>query len=134
MKQGFLVAFVVILSLNACSTAQQTATVEENDVVADAQQAGTRESAIYTSDDGSLWVTIVSPQDGDSFAESEIVVNGQAPLDTVLSIGDGIVYLDKNMDFFYPIRLQEGANLIEIIASNGAGVELDILLTVYLEP
>jgi hypothetical protein len=134
MKRGLLAAFVVMLSLCACATAQQTTSVEERSVVADEQQAGIRESATYASDDGSLWVKIVSPQDGDTFAESEIVVNGQAPLDTVLSIGDGIVYLDKSTDFYYPISLQEGANLIEIVASNSAGVEVDIILTVYLEP
>ncbi len=134
MKQSMALVFVLAMVLCACSPGETaTPSTLQNDVD-NGQGAISSEGFTYTSEDGSLWVTIISPQDGDSFEGSEIAVNGQAPLDTVLTINDGFLYLDQAINFSYPLSLQEGANLIEIIASNSAGTELDILLTVYYEP
>jgi hypothetical protein len=134
MKRRSAVAFVVMMLLCACAVGKTALSSNDQSTVTNTQAAAITEGTIYTSDDGSLWVRILSPQDGDSFDDPAITVSGQAPLDTVLSIGDAILYTDTSTDFSHTLQLQEGANLIEIVASNSAGSELDIILTVYFEP
>jgi hypothetical protein len=134
MKRRIAIAFVVMMLLCACAAGKTVISSNDQSTATDTQNASTMEGTMYTSTDGSLWVRILSPQDGDTFDDPAITVSGQAPLDTVLSIGDAILYTDTGTDFSYPLQLQEGANLIEIVASNSAGAELDIILTVYYEP
>jgi len=61
-------------------------------------------------------------------------VIGEAPAETILSINDEILLVPADGVFQQMISLEEGANLIEFVASNYAGDEVSLSLIVYYEP
>lgn len=96
---------------------------------------GTAEAGAYTEfQQGNLSIQLYSPQDEEVFNVSQIEVSGKAPVETVISINDQIVVVSETGDFSVPVSLEEGPNIIELIASDLDGNELDIVLTVVYEP
>ena len=96
---------------------------------------GTGEAGAYTEyQQGNLSIQLYSPQDEEVFNVSEIEVSGKAPVETVISINDQIVVVSASGDFLVPVSLEEGPNVIELVASDVDGNELDIILTVVYEP
>jgi hypothetical protein len=96
---------------------------------------GTGEAGAYTEfQQGNLNIQLYSPQDEEVFNVSEIEVSGKAPVETVISINDQIVVVSASGDFSVPVSLEEGPNIIELVASDIEGNELDIVLTVVYEP
>ncbi len=83
---------------------------------------------------GSLWVRLFSPQDGDTVDTPTIKVKGQAPAETVITINDKILVVSADLSFETEVNLEEGPNLIEIVASDLNDNEVDIQLTVNYEP
>ena len=61
-------------------------------------------------------------------------VSGFAPAGTVISINDEILIVGDDGQFQAITSLEEGPNLIEIIASDEAGNDASVLLTVTYEP
>lgn len=96
---------------------------------------GTGEAGAYTEfQQGNLSILLYSPQDEEVFNVSEIEVSGKAPVETVISINDQIVVVSASGEFSVPVSLEEGPNIIELVASDIEGNELDIVLTVVYEP
>lgn len=62
------------------------------------------------------------------------VLQGSAPAGTVISINEQILVVDSSGAFNVEIPLEEGPNLVEVIASNAAGEEVDYLLTITYNP
>ena len=85
----------------------------------------------YTS--GKLWLHLVSPKDDDTVTESLINVTGQAPAETVISLNDDIFLVPADGNFSIPVALDEGPNVIELVASNTEGDEIELVLTVVYE-
>jgi hypothetical protein len=83
---------------------------------------------------GALRIQLFSPQDEEVFDVPQIEVSGKAPVGTVISINDQIIVVSGNGDFSVPVLLEEGPNVIELVASDLDGNELDIMLTVVYEP
>jgi hypothetical protein len=61
-------------------------------------------------------------------------VTGSAPAGAVVSIDDEILIVGSDQQFKTTVMLDEGPNLIEVIASDESGNELSVLLTVTYEP
>lgn len=83
---------------------------------------------------GPLSVTITSPLNEAVVNTPEIVVSGQAPPDTVVTIGDTIAVVDASGQFSATVTLDAGPNQLDIQASDPDGNEANSQLTVTYEP
>src|SRR5258706_8104495 len=80
-----------------------------------------------------LYLQILSPQDGDTVNTSQVDVTGSAPAGETVSVNDDIIIVDASQQFKSTVTLDEGPNLIEIIASDDSGNETSLELTVTYE-
>lgn len=87
-----------------------------------------------TPEASGFWLQILAPQDETVANVSQVDVTGSAPAGTVISINDLILIVDSSQQFTTRVPLEEGPNLIEIVASDDNGNELSTLLTVTYEP
>jgi len=83
---------------------------------------------------GTLWIHLFSPQDEAVVQSAQIFVNGQAPMDTVISVNDEIYLVSADQSFSIPVNLEEGPNVLEFVASDLSGNEVAFILTVTYEP
>jgi hypothetical protein len=90
--------------------------------------------APLTASSGALWVKVLSPEDGATVTTQAVTITGQAPAETVITINDIIVVVPQSQTFAVDIPLQEGSNLIEILASDLNENEVYIPLTIAYEP
>jgi glucodextranase-like protein len=81
-----------------------------------------------------LYLQVTSPQDGDTVNTSQVDVVGSAPTGATVSVNDDIIIVGNNQQFKSTVALDEGPNLIEIIASDDSGNETSLELTVTYEP
>jgi hypothetical protein len=81
-----------------------------------------------------LWLQIISPLDEAVVDTPQVDVLGSAPAGAVVSVNDEILIVGSDSQFKVTVLLEDGPNLIEIIASDDAGNELSTLLTVTYEP
>lgn len=66
---------------------------------------------------GSLWIRLFA-SDGLIVTTPDFVLAGEAPPNTVISINDEILVVDKSGTFQTTLHLDEGPNLIEVLASD----------------
>ena len=83
---------------------------------------------------GALWLRLFTPQDEQVVTTAQIKVDGQAPAETVIGVNDQIFIVGSDQSFSIPVILDEGPNVIEIIASDVYGNEIDLVLTVVYDP
>lgn len=81
-----------------------------------------------------LWLQILSPVDEAVVNTPQVEVTGSAPTSAVVSINDEILIVGDDEQFQTTVSLDEGPNLIEIIASDENGNEMPVLLTIMYEP
>ena len=89
-------------------------------------------SAPVTS--GSLPLQVLSPQDEAVINLPQVDVIGSAPAGTVVSVNEEILVVGDDQQFKITVSLDEGPNLIEIVASDDSGNEMSLLLTITYEP
>ncbi len=92
------------------------------------------ETSIPTVSSAVLWVKILSPLDGAVVDTPQIEVLGSAPADTVITMDDQILIVGADGQFRASLSLDEGPNVIEIVASDAQGHEVTSTLTVTYEP
>ncbi len=75
------------------------------------------------------------------FTQEEAVVQqdrftlvGEAPIETIVSVNDEIIVVGKEESFSIELGLEEGINLIEVVASNLIGDQVAFQLIVTYEP
>jgi len=83
---------------------------------------------------GILWLQVLSPQDEAVVNTPQVDVTGSAPAGAVISINDEILIVGDDGQFKTTVSLDEGPNLIEIIASDNNGNETSLILAVTYEP
>lgn len=83
---------------------------------------------------GSLWLQVLSPQDEAVLDTPQVDVIGSAPAWSVVSVNDDILLVGDDGQFKITIALDEGPNLIEIVASDDNGNETSLILAVTYEP
>ena len=81
-----------------------------------------------------LWLQILSPLDEAVVNTSQVDVTGSAPAGTVVTINDEILIVGSDQQFRTTVSLDDGPNLIEIVASDESGNEMSVLLTIRYEP
>ena len=83
---------------------------------------------------GPLWVRVLAPTDGQVVATPSIEVRGEATAETILSINDEILLVENDQAFTVTIPLEEGPNVIELVASDYLGNEISMIFTVTYQP
>lgn len=83
---------------------------------------------------GSLWLQVFSLQDEAVVNTPQVDVIGSAPVGAVISVNDEILIAGDDGQFKTTVFLDEGPNLIEIIASDDNGNETSLILAVTYEP
>jgi hypothetical protein len=83
---------------------------------------------------GPLWVHLYSPMDGDVVQSPHVTLSGQAPAGTVISLNETIYIVPDDQSIMIPINLEEGPNLLELVASDVSGNEVSVVLTLTYEP
>lgn len=86
------------------------------------------------STNGTLWVKVLSHQDGDTVNTPTITIKGQAPADAVVTVNDDIILVSSDQSFEAEVKLDPGPNLIEIVASDVNDNEVYLPLTIDYEP
>ena len=83
---------------------------------------------------GSLWFQVLAPLDETVVNLPQVDVTGSASAGAVISVDEEILIVGLDSQFKTSVSLDEGPNLIEIIASDENGNEMSALLTVTYEP
>ena len=137
-KKPLLILSVILLVACApspTSPGERINAPEQESAPLDASQAQSPESVtpVEVGND-ELWLRILSPADEAIVNTSQIEVTGEAPAETILSINDEVLLVPADGVFRQIILLEEGANLLEFLASNYNGDEISVSLIVYYEP
>lgn len=77
---------------------------------------------------------IISPEDNAVVNTPEVVVQGEAQPETVITLNDVIVVVDQTGIFSATVLLEEGPNVIEIVTSDINGNEADFEHIVTYDP
>ena len=83
---------------------------------------------------GPVSLQVLSPQDGATVNVAQIEVSGVASPGAVVSVNDNVIVAGADGRFATTVSLDEGPNLIEVIASNNSGNQLSAEITVTYEP
>ena len=81
-----------------------------------------------------LFLEITEPLDESIVSEAVIFVRGQTTPDAVISIDGQSVEVDVQGEFVAEVSLEPGPNILEIVASDLAGSQESILLSVIFIP
>ncbi|MBI4297777.1 MAG: Ig-like domain-containing protein [Chloroflexi bacterium] len=76
----------------------------------------------------------MEPADGSVVEASSITIRGQTLHGVVVSVNGELVDVDSNGNFSWQVALDEGSNIIDIIASDEAGNEVTAQLVVSFAP
>ena len=79
-----------------------------------------------------FYLTVTQPADGSIINVGKIEVSGHTSPGAVVSVNDEIAMADTQGAFTVTITLEEGPNIIEVIASDDEGNEAETSLTVTL--
>jgi hypothetical protein len=82
---------------------------------------------------GTLRLQILSPLDGAVVSTSQVEIVGTAPAGAVVSVNDDILIVGSDGQFKSTVTLEEGPNVIEIIANDASGNQVYLLLSVFYE-
>jgi hypothetical protein len=96
--------------------------------------AATPTGAAITRSSGSLTVRVLQPVDGTVTRNAAVKVKGEAPPEAVVTVNDDILVVGSDGRFESDVSLEQGPNVIEIIASDVNGNEVSFELGVTYEP
>lgn len=137
-----LISGLVIASVACATTAdsegsEPTATTPAQQTQ-QPQETNTAEMAAQLAEDalsGELFLNVSSPVENEMFVTSDNVeVSGHTTIDALLSVNDAVLEVDADGKFNYTVQLEEGPNLIEVVASDADGQQRDEVLLVFYEP
>jgi hypothetical protein len=79
-------------------------------------------------------LVVETPLDGETLRASPWLVIGRTQPGALVSVNDVIGFANDEGRFALEIVLQEGVNVLEILASNAAGEQVFLILTVVYQP
>lgn len=79
-------------------------------------------------------LTLETPHDGETLHVSPVLVIGQTSPGAVVSVNDAVTIANPQGRFSLSVPLQEGPNVLEVIASDATGEQVYIILTVLYQP
>ena len=146
MKRILLPICMLFLIL-ACSLPTQTPVPGQSTAIAPATDAAAPVSPIVPGitpettapglpavGSGDVPIQILSPLDGAVVNTPQVEIVGLTSAGAVVSVNDDILIVGSDGQFKIVVALDEGPNVVEIIASDAAGNEGYILLSVFYEP
>ena len=77
---------------------------------------------------------MITPQEGAVVNSAQIQVSGTTTPDAVVTVNDQILIAGSDGTFQTMVTLDEGLNLIEVVASNPSGGETFANVTVTYQP
>ena len=91
-------------------------------------------AATLTPDEGErLFLGIAEPQDESVVDTETVAVRGSTTADAVVSVNGAVVEVDAQGSFEATVTLEDGPNLIEVVASDLTGAEESVdIVVVYL--
>ncbi len=85
--------------------------------------------------EGDLFLQLVSPEETEVFVEvGTLTVTGRTRVDAVVTINDTIVGPNIDGEFTLDVTLEEGPNIIEVVASVASGGQMDLVLVALYLP
>ena len=106
-------------------------TVEEAPIAADTELP----RMFKSNSDGSFFLEITSPEQSEVIVDSDsITVAGKTTVDAMVSVNDAFVEINMEGAFESTVQLEEGVNLIEVVASIASDEQLDQVITVIYAP
>ncbi len=78
-------------------------------------------------------MTIASPADLAIVNQPRVDLKGEVSKKAVLTVNDDTYLLQKGA-FTEPVQLQEGVNVLQIVASDMDGNEVDLILSITYQP
>ncbi|MFC2027920.1 DUF4382 domain-containing protein [Chloroflexota bacterium] len=85
--------------------------------------------------DGSFFLEIVSPESSEVIVDiGSITISGNTTADAVVSVNDSFVEVDLEGAFETIIQLEDGVNLIEVVASLASGEQFDQVIAIIYSP
>ncbi len=116
--------------------APQATLIPANTASPNPTSAPTTETATATpvATEGDLFLQLINPPELEVFTETgTLTVVGRTRVDAVVTINDSIVEPDIDGEFSLDVPLEEGPNIIEVVASVDTGEQLDlVLVAIYL--
>src|ERR1041385_7064361 len=142
-----LVAILLVFGLSACTPTPTaapalpvptssipttvTSTTAESQNVAPIMPVQPTETIVPATEVAeTLALQVLAPQDDAVVNAPQVDVIGLAPAGTVVSVNDDILIVGADGQFKSTLSLDEGPNLVEIVASDGSGNEASQILTV----
>lgn len=136
---------LVALALSACGSGATTSGTGEPAIYETPPAAGAVETQAPTRVEPPATATpvfvpeVLEQSDGDFHvklktadevlvSEPEYTLSGEAPEGTVVTVNDEILMVDAQQAFSIAVPLEEGPNLIEVIASDPAGREVQFVV------
>ncbi len=102
--------------------------------ISEAEATATSEAA-FEDATGALFLEMSTSSNDDVFVtQNSYEVSGRTTVDALLSVNDSVLEVDEQGRFAFAVDLEEGPNIIEIVASNAAGEQYDEVLLVFYEP
>ncbi len=84
---------------------------------------------------GAFFLHISEPEDGEAFVStSTFDVVGRTSVDALVSVNDEFPEVAVDGTFTPTVTLEEGPNIVEVVASTAAGDESSIVLLIIYEP
>jgi len=85
--------------------------------------------------DGSFFLEITSPEQSEVIVDTDsIIVAGRTTVDAALSVDDNFVDIELDGSFEEVVQLEDGINIIEVVANIATGEQFDQVITViYVE-
>lgn len=84
---------------------------------------------------GALFLEMIAPDTDELFVtESKYEFTGRTTVDALVSVNDHVLEIDEQGRFALLMDLEEGPNVIEVVASNALGEQFDEVLLVIYEP
>ena len=103
-------------------------------VITEAEATATSEAA-FEDATGALFLEMNTSSTDDVFVtQNSYEVSGRTTVDALLSINDHVLDVDEQGRFAFSVDLEEGPNVIEVVASNATGQQFDEVLLVFYEP
>ena len=110
--------------------------VEEKPEIDDSSQASVTEPEPELEQDpfdGLFFLSLISPDEDTIFIESPTyTVSGKTRIDATVSVNDDLIDVNENGIFSALVTLEEGPNIVEVVASVEAEEQSAVLIIFYL--
>ena len=93
------------------------------------------EATVFAEATGAFFLEMTSPTETEVYvSQASYEFSGRTTVDALVSVNDYVMDVDEEGRFGFNVDLEEGPNVIEVVASNAAGEQQGQVLLVIYEP